>query len=52
MHTSNTMAHALPGVTDTWDVNMNITLMRLVDAYHTWVGAETTEAGKAADTQS
>ncbi|MDA8584167.1 hypothetical protein N9L68_08020 [bacterium] len=32
-----TMMHALPGTTDTWDVNINRTFTRLVDVYSHWI---------------
>ena len=35
------MLHALPGSTDTFDVNINRTFTRLVDVYSHWVGTTT-----------
>ena len=43
MQTSSTMMHAVPGNTDTFDVNINRTFTRLVDVYQTWLGQETSE---------
>lgn len=37
-----TMMHALPGTTDTWDVNINRTFTRLVDVYSHWMNNPTT----------
>ena len=38
-----TMMHALPGNTDTWDVNINRTFTRLVDVYSHWMKNPTTQ---------
>ncbi|MDA8582768.1 hypothetical protein N9L68_01015 [bacterium] len=37
----STMMHALPGTTDTWDVNINRTFTRLVDVYSHWMNNPT-----------
>ena len=38
------MLHALPGTTDSWDVNINRTFTRLVDVYSHWMGNPTDDA--------
>ena len=43
MTTMQTMMHALPGNTDTWDVNINRTFTRLVDVYSHWMTNPTTQ---------
>ena len=37
----STMMHALPGATDTWDVNINRTFTRLKDVYSRWMNTPT-----------